>query len=133
MHDPAAEAARWMDQAENDLEFARYALEGGYHHQVCFLCHQASEKAIKSVLFGDGARTVIGHSLVGLIDKLSRDRATLAALRDGAAELDLFYIPTRYPNGLVEGTPHEAFTRSQAERAISQAERILEAARATLS
>jgi HEPN domain-containing protein len=122
-----------MAQADNDLEFARYALQGGYHHQVCFLCHQASEKAIKAVLFGDGARSVIGHSLVGLVERACGDHAALASVRDGAAELDLFYIPTRYPNGLVEGTPHEAFTRSQADRALSQAERIIEAARAALA
>ena len=45
-----------------------------------------------------------------------------------ARELDLFYVPTRYPNGLDEGTPGEAFSARQAERALALAAAILEAA-----
>jgi HEPN domain-containing protein len=129
MHDPSSEAARWLDQAANDLQFARYAFDGAYYHQVCFLCHQVSEKALKSILYADGARSVVGHSLSGLVDRLSSSRPAVAELRDLAAELDLYYIPSRYPNGLLEGTPHQAFTRSQAQRALDAAGRFLEAAR----
>ncbi len=50
MRDPKAEAARWLAQAENDLAFARYALEGGYFHQACFVAQQAAEKAMKGLL-----------------------------------------------------------------------------------
>jgi HEPN domain-containing protein len=57
----------------------------------------------------------------------------LEPLRDHAAELDLYYIPSRYPNGLVEGTPHGAFTRSQAERAVDSAEQTLAAVKLELA
>ena len=57
----------------------------------------------------------------------------LEPLRDVAAELDLYYIPTRYPNGLVEGTPYKAFTRAQDERALTGAETVVAAVERTLA
>jgi HEPN domain-containing protein len=76
---------------------------------------------------------VIGHSAVGLVTSLGEKHPGLTALRDLAAELDLYDIPTRYPNGLVEGTPHQAFTRAQAERAVKAAATILDAVRLALA
>ena len=132
MHDPKVEARRWLDQAENDLVFARHAHQGQFFHQVCFVSHQCAEKALKALHYAAGARTVIGHSAAGLLARLVAKHPDLETLRDVAAELDLYYIPTRYPNGLIEGTPHEAFTRSQAERALTAAETVLEAVRRVL-
>ncbi len=43
MHDPAAEGQRWLAQADNDLAFARYALDGGFFHQACFVAQQCAE------------------------------------------------------------------------------------------
>jgi len=132
MRDPKAEASRWLDQAENDLAFARYALDGGFFHQACFVSQQCAEKAVKAVHYHEGARTVIGHSVVGLMAPLAGAHPELDALNDAAAELDLFCIPARYPNGLVDGTPHQVFTRAQAERALECAERIFSAMRSRL-
>jgi HEPN domain-containing protein len=132
MHDPKAEGRRWLDQAENDLAFARHAHQGEFFHQVCFIAHQCAEKALKALHYAAGARNVIGHSAAGLLGTLAAKHPDLLVLRDLAAELDLYYIPTRYPNALIEGTPHRAFTRSQAERAMQAAEAILDAARKTL-
>jgi HEPN domain-containing protein len=129
MHDPKAEGRRWLGQAENDLAFARHALDGAFFHQVCFIAQQAAQKALKAAHFAGGARTVLGHSLVGLLERLIPDHAVLESLRDLAAELDLYYVPTRYPNGLVEGMPYEVFTRTQARRALTAAETILAAVR----
>jgi HEPN domain-containing protein len=131
MRDPKSEGARWLAQAENDLAFARYALDGDYFHQACFVAQQCAEKALKALHFRDGARTVIGHSVVGLLGQLRERYPRLGDLNDLAADLDLFYIPTRYPNGLVEGMPFQSFTRAQAERALQAAERILSASKIT--
>lgn len=133
MHDPRAEGRRWLEQAENDLAFARHALAGEFFHQVCFIAQQAAEKALKAAHFTGGARTVLGHSVVGLLARLVSEHPDLEPLRDVAAELDLYYIPTRYPNGLVEGTPYQAFTRAQAERALSGAETVVAAVERTLA
>jgi len=133
MHDPASESDRWMEQAADDVEFAGHALAGGYNHQACFVCQQASEKALKALLYRDGARTVLGHSLISLLDRIVAAHPSLERLRSPAAVLDLYYVPTRYPNGLVEGTPRRAFTRQQAEEAIRHAGDILDAVRAEIA
>ena len=122
------EARRWLEAGRGDLDFARYAREGGFYAQACFHAQQAAEKAIKAVHFHDGARAVIGHNLRHLISTLDPPREELSALLDGARELDLLYVPTRYPNGLDAGTPAEAFSDDQSDRAISIAEHIVEAA-----
>jgi len=61
MRDPKAEGRRWLDQAENDLTFARYALQGEFFHQVCFVAQQCAEKALKALHYHEGARTVLGR------------------------------------------------------------------------
>lgn len=55
------------------------------------------------------------------------------ALLDRARSLDKLYIPTRYPNGLAGGAPADFYTRPEAERAIADAEAILEICRRMLS
>lgn len=132
MRDPTAEGRRWLDQAENDLTFARYALQGEFFHQVCFVAQQCAEKALKALHYHEGARTVLGHSVVGLLSPLLGTHPELDALNDSAAELDLFYVATRYPNGLADGTPHRVFTRAQAARALECAEQILTAMKVRL-
>ena len=39
--------------------------------------------------------------------------------------LDRFYIPTRYPNGLPDITPDQAFNKKDASEAVKYAEKIL--------
>ena len=42
-----------------------------------------------------------------------------------AAELDRLYIPTRYPNGLPDILPDQAYFERDAERALELAERLI--------
>ena len=59
--------------------------------------------------------------------------AAFAALLDAARELDLLYVPTRYPNGLDAGTPARAFSQVHSGRASELAERFVAAAAAALA
>ena len=120
-----AEARRWLQAAREDLRFARFAADGGFFSQACFSAQQAAEKAVKAVHYAAGARAVLGHSVRGLIERLGQRVPGLDARIEQARELDLLYVPTRYPNGLEEGTPAEAFSRAQADRAIDSAEAIV--------
>jgi HEPN domain-containing protein len=81
------------------------------------------------VHYGRGARVVLGHNVRALIESLHPGVAELAALLDDARDLDVFYVATRYPNGLESGTPAEAFGSQQSARALAAAESILTAAR----
>ena len=127
-----AEAARWLAQAESDLGFAELGLREGFFAQACFVCQQAAEKALKALHYLGGARVVLGHSLVELLDPLVTEHAGLTDLREGAQQLDQYYIPTRYPNGLPGGVPAQVFTRRQAEEAVSLARGFLALARSAL-
>lgn len=115
-----AEARRWLSQAQDDLAFARLGLREGFFAQVCFLSQQAGEKALKALRYLRGDRRVLGHSLVALVDSLA-DEIDVRRLRPLAADLDLHYVPARYPNGLPDLAPFQAYTREQAERALAEA------------
>ncbi len=128
MRDPKAEARRWLAAAREELAWARHAAAGGFHAPACFHAQQGAEKAVKAVHYLRGARVVIGHNVRALIESLKPRVSTLDALVDAGRELDLFYIPTRYPNGLDSGTPGEAFSTSQSDRAIEHIMAIVEAA-----
>lgn len=120
-------ARRWLAFAEEDLAFARYALDGGYFAQGCFHAQQAAEKAVKAAHYAAGARAVLGHSVRVLIQRLDPHVSALDGLIDSARELDLYYVPTRYPNGLDFGTPSEAFSKAQATKAVRMAAAIITA------
>jgi HEPN domain-containing protein len=132
MHEARAEAGRWLTAAREDLAYARHAASGGHHAPACFFAQQAAEKAVKAVHFDQGARAVIGHNLRALIERLDPRCPALDALLDAARELDLFYVPTRYPNGLETGTPAQAFSGAQSKRALDLAARLLAAAAGVL-
>lgn len=115
----------WWVQAQADLRHARYALEGGHYEWACFAAQQAAEKGVKALFEHRGAR-ITGHVLTRMLQALQdlgvEVEPTLISV---AKVLDKFYIPTRYPNGLVEGAPTEFYTREEAEHALHCAEQIL--------
>jgi HEPN domain-containing protein len=128
MNDATIQRDRWLRSAREDLTYARVAAGAGQHAPACFYAQQGAEKAVKAVHFARGARVVIGHSVRALIESLDPPEPALRALLDDARDLDVLYIPTRYPNGLESGTPGEAFGARQSERALEAAERLVCAA-----
>jgi len=121
------EARRWFQQAFYDLEAARWNLKGGFNNTVCFLAQQSGEKALKSLLYYLGSRrhALLTHSLVEMIQEAGRKAPEFKKLMDKARELDLHYIPSRYPNGLPSGYPHQFYGKRIAQQALKSAERIL--------
>jgi HEPN domain-containing protein len=47
---PREEGLRWLHQAQQDLDDARYAFDGKRFNLTCFLAQQAAEKAIKGFM-----------------------------------------------------------------------------------
>ncbi len=67
----------------------------------------------------------MGHSVRTLCHEVS-DRVPAAADRCGDwGSLDVYYIPTRYPDALPDGVPSEVFTARQATEAIALAAQVL--------
>ncbi len=120
-----AEARRWLTQAQSDIAAAKASAESSHYEWACFQAQQSAEKSIKACWFSLDLDPW-GHSVVKLVDGLPADLVgqTFESVREPARQLDKLYIPTRYPNGLPEMTPAEAFSAGDAEAAISAAERI---------
>jgi HEPN domain-containing protein len=124
------EARRWLSQAQDDVEAARVSVAAGKHAQAAFLAQQAGEKAVKGLWFRLDLDPG-GHSLARLIEELPVAKGKpLAGLLDAALPLDELYVPTRYPNALAGLSPGEAYTRVEAEAAVTQARTIIARKRA---
>jgi HEPN domain-containing protein len=57
------EGKRWLEQAEEDLRWARDLAERGGYHIACFLAQQVGAKVLKAFLYAQGEETVAGHSI----------------------------------------------------------------------
>jgi HEPN domain-containing protein len=122
-----SEARRWYQQAVYDLKAARWNTEGGFHSTACFLAQQAGEKALKSLLYYLGSRraALFTHSLVEMIREVTKQAPTLSELIEEARALDLHYVPSRYPNGLPSGFPHQFYGKDTAAEAVQSSDRIV--------
>jgi HEPN domain-containing protein len=129
--DDRYQAERWLATARDDLHAARLMMDADMHAHACFLAQQCAEKALKACWIVEG-EDPWGHSVLKLIRNFPQTgrRPIWAEWEAEAGELDHFYVPTRYPNGLPDLTPSESYFRHNAERAIALAERFLNAAAA---
>jgi HEPN domain-containing protein len=122
------EAERWFRTAQDDLDTAIILKDRGKYAHACFHAQQAGEKAIKALWYFSDADPW-GHSVKKLIDDLEQVDITLfknfKKLTRAGMVLDRFYIPTRYPNGLPDITPDQAFNNKDALDALGYAEMIL--------
>jgi HEPN domain-containing protein len=125
--DPVDEGSRWLDQAKEDLTSAEVLLREERFYLVCFLAQQVAEKAFKAHLYARGASVVLGHSVEELGRRAASSDISLEEVRQRAAELDAYYVPTRYPNGLPASIPARVFGRESAVRALGLAREVVEA------
>lgn len=127
------EGRRWLEQAEEDLRWAKDLAERGGYHIACFLAQQVGEKALKGFLYGQGEEIVLGHS----IERLSREAAHWDAQFEEQvgtwAILDGYYVPTRYPNSIPDSIPARIYTRDAAREAVRLADGIVAFVRVRLS
>ena len=130
--DPREEGRRWLQQAQQDIDDARYNQAGERYHLTCFLAQQAGEKALKGYLYAQGIERVWGHSVADLARQAAECDTRFEAFISIGGSLDRHYIPTRYPNGLPGGIPADAFDADDAEKALQQAQHLIQEAMAAL-
>ena len=106
MADYLAEGARWLRQAEQDLDDARFLREGGRHNLACFMGQQAAEKALKAVLLSLGVAISRTHNIGALLDLLPSD-TELPIEIDEATILTDYAVLSRYPGTMEEVTDAE--------------------------
>ena len=126
MPDYIAEAARWLRQAQQDLDDADFVREGGRSNLACFLGQQAAEKAVKAFLYHRGVEDVWGHSLVDLCEDAKLFDMMFDIIKSEARQLDKYYEITRYPGLLPSGIPSEAFDRVDADRSIQLSQQVVD-------
>jgi len=129
------EAIRWFSTAEDDNDSAVILKENGKFAHACFHAQQAGEKALKAIWYFADADPW-GHSIKKLIEDLNsvdlKLYQRLESLTRMGLVLDRFYIPTRYPNGLPDITPDEAFTDEDADTCITYSKKIIDEVRSIL-
>jgi HEPN domain-containing protein len=111
----------WMAQAEIDYEFAQVAMASNNFEWCCFICQQASEKAVKALLESMNAKSKT-HSISQMLKALKIEDITI--LKAGK-RLDHFYILPRYPNGFDSGYPRLYYDREDGEQALKDAKAVL--------
>lgn len=114
---------RWLHFSRQDLQMANLALREGIYNQACFHCQQCVEKCLKGILADQGKTPPRTHSIVDIVGLLPP--GYLTDLREALSQLDIYYIPTRYPDALpgslAEGLP----SKEDATEAIETARALL--------
>ena len=123
--DSKSEGARWMRQAEKDLEDARFLQEGHRYNLACFMGQQAGEKAVKAYLYHQGAEDVWGHSLADLCEDAKLLNMMFDVIKSMAILLDKYHDLTRYPHLLPGGIPAEAYDAEDSQRAVYVAQEVI--------
>lgn len=122
---PREEGARWLEQAIEDLRWAKDLAERGGYHIACFLAQQIGEKALKGFLYAQGEDLVTGHSVERLCRQAARYDPAFDQLVARWSILDGYYIPTRYPNSVPDSIPARIFTRDAAAEAVRLADEMV--------
>lgn len=118
----------WFRQAELDFSLAESARAAGRPEWACFAAQQAAEKAVKALHESEGTEAW-GHSVADLLGGLEEVPKDVV---EAAHELDKHYISARYPNVHPVGAPGDTYTGAAAERALSDAQKVIDHVRSRL-
>ena len=120
----AAEAAKWLRYARDDLAAARELFDDALQGRVsfrnaCYLSQQAGEKAMKSIFVALGIDPPRIHNLNALREALPSGWAVRTVFPNLSA-LTVWAVEARYPADLPEAT------RADAEAAIAMASGVVD-------
>lgn len=118
------EFEQWVMYAENDLKAAQELLNSKLYNIVCFHSQQAIEKYLKAFLVYNGVNPPRTHSIVYLIEMCASIEEDFEKFKEEARIIDVFYIPSRYPNAPLGSLPDSLPNKDDAERAFEIAQKI---------
>ena len=124
--EPEEEGKRWIEQAVEDLKWAKKLAEMGGYHIACFLAQQVAEKAIKGYIYAQGEEMVVGYSIERLCEIAGKFNPEFKEKVKRWSILDGYYLPTRYPNTLPESIPAKVYTKDAAFGAVELAAEAVE-------
>jgi HEPN domain-containing protein len=125
------EITRWIAFANEDLRVAELIIEDEIFNQVCFHAQQSIEKTLKAAILAQGKTPRRTHIIVDLLNDLAAP--WLTDIGDELKEMDLYYIPTRYPDTLPGMLPDGPPNLADARSALLLARQLYDRAVAELS
>jgi len=91
----------WLERAENDLETAKILKSMSKDNSnAAFHCQQCIEKALKAYLLFEKNIHFDGHNLTFLCRQAMQIDITFSDWLDESADLNRYYIETRYPTDI---------------------------------
>ncbi|KAH3801221.1 hypothetical protein DPMN_154868 [Dreissena polymorpha] len=128
------EFKRWIKQAKLDFLTGQAHLNCTEKHPetynwICYICHQACEKALKAAWFlKDANRCPIReHSLVDIANGLDQNIADEAHSFEQQLRIRGCYAKLRYPDSVNScQVPSDVFSKDEAEFAVTTAKSIME-------
>jgi HEPN domain-containing protein len=124
-------AERWLYFARDDLEAAKALLQGALYNQACFHAQQCAEKALKALIAERDKSPPRTHAITDLLGVVPPD--VFESLQEQLTSLDVYYIPTRYPDALPGSLPDGLPGREDAVEAVRLAEGVLQKVERVLS
>jgi HEPN domain-containing protein len=114
----------WLREAEKEFEAAKDLYANKHWSWCCFTCHQAAEKALKA-LAEYFREPQFGHNLNSLVQSLAKYTSIPDQIQQIASRLNLYYIPTRYPNAFDRGAPADQFFEANAKEALEDTMEVI--------
>ena len=122
------EILRFWEQAQEDLETARYNSAGGKFYAAAFFCQQAVEKALKALYMHQTKEPPPStHSLVALGRLVGAPKSFHRFLKELTSE----YVVSRYPNATDE-IPARLYDEELVAEYVTKAQEVLEWVQKTL-
>lgn len=124
------EYKQWLNYAEDDYKAANELLKAKLYNVVCFHSQQSIEKYLKAYLIYNGINPPKVHHLITLIKIISKFSDAFDEFIDDVKTVDMYYIPSRYPDApigsLPDGMPNENDAKKALEIAYNIRKRIKE-------
>jgi HEPN domain-containing protein len=118
------EGSNWLMFAREDLRVAELATQEGLYNQVCFHSQQCVEKSLKGWLAAQDKDIPRTHKMSDLLNVLPNE--LLHGLSSRILLMDLFYIPTRYPDAFPGSLPDGLPGIEEAKDALELAGEVLQ-------
>jgi HEPN domain-containing protein len=115
-------AVEWLKQADCDMDTAEFMAKGGRYFYAVFMCHLATEKALKGLYQQKLQETPPKtHNLIRLLERIGLvpDRDLGRAM----TRLNETNVTTRYPDDI--DRLQSAYTQETTAQILSQTQRIL--------
>jgi HEPN domain-containing protein len=122
------ESLRWLTQAKDEFRDANDLRKRERFYLALFHFQQAAEKALKAYLYlkVKSIEVFYTHSIDDLLEMACDISSDFKEVAQGK-QLDKYYIPTRYPNGLPGGVPSRYFDDpKEAKEAMELAKKVIE-------